>query len=178
MRIAPFFRIAYSCHRAVTWSGFEERVVQHRRSGSTRVLMAAAAGLAMAVGIVGAAGPGLGQHATDEPGATTPATSVDVDTFLADPTTLLGSQVTLTGCRIAGFISDSAGCYAESGKGRVSIDPATFDRASLRQALKHCTDTAPLTACHISVSGFVEQDALKQIRLRNAVAISADSGTR
>jgi hypothetical protein len=107
-----------------------------------------------------------------------PATSVDVDTFLADPMTLLGSQVTVTGCRIAGFISDAAGCYAESGRGRVSIDPATFDRASLRQALKHCTDTGPLTACHISVSGFVEKDALQRIRLRNAVAISTDSGTR
>ncbi|MGO4123057.1 hypothetical protein AB4Z01_01600 [Inquilinus sp. YAF38] len=150
--------------------------MQHRLSGSGKLPMAAAIGLAMGAGIVGAAGPGLGQNPADRPSAT-PATGVDVDTFLADPMTLLGSQVTLTGCRIAGFISDAAGCYAESGRGRVSIDPATFDRASLRQALKHCTDTGPLTACHISVSGFVEQDAQKRIRLRNAVAISADSGT-
>jgi hypothetical protein len=152
--------------------------MQHRGSGSSRLLMAAAIGLAMGAGIVGPAGPGLGQIPADGSGATTPAASVDVDTFLADPMKLLGSRVTLTGCRIAGFISDSAGCYAGSGRGRVSIDPATFDRASLRQAMKHCTDTGPLTACHISVSGVVEKDALQRIRLRNAVAISTDSGTR
>ena len=151
--------------------------MQHRRSEFTRVLAATSVGLAAGAVVLGAAKPGLGQRPAGEAGATARTTSVDVETFLADPMKLLGSQVTLTGCRAAGFIADSVGCYAQSGRGQVSIDAATFDRASLRQALKHCPDTAPLTACQISVSGLVEKDALQEIQLRNAIAISDDVGT-
>jgi hypothetical protein len=150
--------------------------MQHRRFELARML-AATVGLAVGAVIAGAAKPGLGQRPAGEPGAAAQTASVDVDTFLADPMKLLGSQVTLTGCRAAGFISDSIGCYAQSGRGRVPIDAATFDRASLRQALKHCTDIGPLTACQISVSGLVEKDALQRIRLRNAVATSGDART-
>jgi hypothetical protein len=141
------------------------------------MLTATTVGLAVGTVILATAKPGLGQRPAGEPGATAGTTSVDVETFLADPMKLLGSQVTLTGCRAAGFISDLIGCYAQSGRGRVSIDAATFDRASLRQALKHCSDTAPLTACQISVSGLVEKDALQNIHLRNAIAISGDVRT-
>ena len=151
--------------------------MQHRRSAFTRILAATTVGLAVGAVILGTAKPGLGQRPAGEPDATARTTSVDVETFLANPMKLLGSQVTLTGCRAAGFISDLIGCYAQSGRGRVSIDAATFDRASLRQALKHCPDTAPLTACQISVSGLVEKDALQKIRLRNAIAISGEVGT-
>ena len=141
------------------------------------MLAATTVGLAVGAGIVGAARPGLGQDPAGEPGSAARTVSVDVDTFLADPMKLLGSQVTLTGCRAAGFISDAIGCYGQSGRGRVPIDAATFDRASLRRALRHCTDAGPLTACRISVSGLVETDALQKIRLRNAVATSGDAGT-
>jgi hypothetical protein len=141
------------------------------------MLTATTVGLAVGTVILATAKPGLGQRPAGEPGATAGTTSVDVETFLADPMKLLGSQVTLTGCRAAGFISDLIGCYAQSGRGRVSIDAATFDRASLRQALKHCPDTAPLTACQISVSGLVGKDALQEIHLRNATAIAGDVGT-
>ena len=151
--------------------------MRHRRSASSRMVAATAIGFAVSAGIVGAARPGLGQAPVGEPAATARTMSVDVDTFLADPMKLLGSQVTLTGCRAAGFISDAIGCYAQSGRGRVPIDAATFDRASLRRALKHCTDIGPLTECQISVSGLVEQDALQKIRLKSAVATSGDAGT-
>jgi hypothetical protein len=151
--------------------------MQHRRSGFTRLPLVAAVGLAAGAVIACAARPGLGQAPVGAPGATAQAASVDVDAFLTDPMKLLGSQVTLTGCRAAGFISDSIGCYPRSGQGRVPIDAGTFDRASLRRALKHCTDAGPLTACQISVSGLVETDAMQKIRLKNAVAASGDVGT-
>jgi hypothetical protein len=141
------------------------------------MVAATTVGLAASAVILGAAKPGLGQRPAGEPGATAGTTSVDVEMFLADPMKLLGSQVTLTGCRAAGFIADSVGCYGQSGRSQVTIDAATFDRASLRQALKHCPDTAPLTACQISVSGLVETDALQKIQLRNAMAISGEVGT-
>lgn len=151
--------------------------MHYRRSEFARILASTTAGLAVVAVILGTAKPGLGQRPAGEPGATTRTTSIDVETFLADPTKLLGSQVTLTGCRAAGFISDLIGCYAQSGRGQVSIDAATFDRASLRQALKHCPATAPLTACRINVSGLVGSDALQTIHLRNAIAVSGEAGT-
>jgi hypothetical protein len=151
--------------------------MQHRCFELTRTLAATTVVLAVGAVILGTAKPGLGQRPAGEPGATAGTTSVDVETFMADPVKLLGSQVTLTGCRAAGFIADSIGCYAQSGRGQTPIDAATFDRASLRQALKHCPDTAPLTACQISVSGLVEKDALQNVHLRNAIAISGDVGT-
>ncbi|MBV9220527.1 MAG: hypothetical protein JO366_02130 [Methylobacteriaceae bacterium] len=84
--------------------------------------------------------------------------SLAVENFLLDWRTTIGRRVTISGCKIAGFLSDAVGCYPETGKGRVAIDRETLDRESLRRVLNACVGLSPPLTCRVTVSGLVESD--------------------
>jgi hypothetical protein len=94
---------------------------------------------------------------------------MDIVPFLADWKATIGRRVTISGCRIAGLLSDAVGCYAETGPSRVLVDNGTLDRKSLRGALQICVGLSP--PCAVSVSGWVEEDTFQRPRLRNAVVM-------
>jgi hypothetical protein len=72
---------------------------------------------------------------------------MDIVPFLADWKATIGRRVTISGCRIAGLLSDAVGCYAETGPSRVLVDNGTLDRKSLRGALQICVGLSPPQAC-------------------------------